>query len=300
MILLIAASILTFSTIADTDSDISEIHCSGTGLAAIAPLASGIIAIPWGYENVLFLEEGFTGRNALLLLDEFTRCSAPSTHGNLAVLSFEQNGSDFVVLFSPDSVLEVIGPFENAGRPVFDNSGNIWFSADGYLCKNGISTGFEFSAYSLSVDPSGKMAAFCDAGDRICLFNIDDGSTSILASGYRFYNPVFVSCNETAMIISPTLEGEIVSVSLSDGMCTSLIRGSHPFWWAERQLILCSVTSDDGHSITAGDVWLLSPDGTERQISFSSDIHEIHPIAVDTAVYAIDAVTGSLIPVRAE
>jgi hypothetical protein len=173
----------------------------------------------------------------------------------------------------------------------------LWFTADGCLHKNGVSTGIELESYTVSVDVSGVRVAFCDNSDRICVLNTDDGEVSVLASEYRFYNPAFVTFEGSDLIVSPTLEGQIVMVSLADGVCTSLANGTHPFWWEDRESVLYSVTSDNGLKITSGEIWLVSPDGISQQITSTPCIHEIHPVVADGTVYAIDAASGSLVTV---
>ncbi len=297
MNILTALSVIAFISVPSVDTELAEFQYNGSGLALITPFDSGIITIPWGYGSALYLERGTTARYVPWPWDESRCCSAPSSHGDSAAICINRDGSEYILLFSPDSILEVYGPFLRGGRPVFDNLGNIWFTADGFLYRNGISTGIELEFHTVSVDSSGSRAAFCDRGDRICILDTADGEFSVLASGYRFYDPIFLTCGGTTIIVSSTLEGEIVSVSIADGACTSLATGSQPFWWEERQAILYSVTSDDGHQITSGEIWTVTLDGVSQQITFSSGIHETHPIAVDGKVYAIEAVTGSLISV---
>ncbi|MCD4700572.1 MAG: hypothetical protein K8S24_01820 [Candidatus Aegiribacteria sp.] len=298
MNILTALSVLAFSSVPAVDSELPEFQYNGSGLALIAPFDSGIIAVTWGYGSVLYLERGSTARSVPWPWDESMYCSAPSSYESSAVICMNYSGLDYILLFSRYSVLEVYGPFLKSGRPVFDSMGNLWFTADGFLYRNGISTGTELESHTVSVDPAGNRAVFCDSGDRICILNVAGGESSVLASGYRFYNPAFVTCEGTPVIISPTLEGEIIQVSPSDGSCTSLATGSQPFWWKEREALLFTVTFDDGHQITSGEIWTISLDGVSQQITFSPDIHEIHPIAIDGAIYAIDAITGSLITVQ--
>lgn len=206
--------------------------------------------------------------------------------------------SVFALLSVPSVDSELYGPFEKGGKVVFDGIGNLWFTADGFLYRNGISTGIELESHTISVDPSGNLLAFCDRDDRICILNTTSGESSVLAAGYRFYNPIFVTCGGVVLIVTSTLEGEIVKVSPDDGTCTSLAEGSMPFWWNEAETILYCVTSDDGHTITAGEIWMVSLNGARQQITFSPGIHEIHPIAWGGAVFAIDALSGSLISVQ--
>lgn len=298
MNILTALSIFALSSVPAVDHAIPEFQYSGPGLAMITPFGNSIIAVPLGYGSALYLERGMTARYIPWQWDGSKCCSAPSSLGDSAAICINSSGSDYILLFSPDSVLDVWGPFDRGGRPVFDSLGNIWFSADGYLHRNGISTGIVLESHTLSVDPSGNLVAFCDREDRICILDTADGKSFVLASGYRFYNPAFLISEGTTLIVSPTLEGEIVKVSPADGTCTSLAEGSQPFWWEEREAILFSVTSDDGHRITSGEIWLVSPDGVSRQITFSPGVHEIQPIALDGTVFAIEAVTGSLVTIQ--
>lgn len=298
MTISIALSVLAFISVPPGDSYVTEFNYNGSGLVLITPFDGGILAVPAGYENILYLERGNTAGYIPWPWDESVCCSAPSSHGNSAAVCVSSGGSEYILLFSPDSVLEVYGPYGKGGKPVFNSMGNLWFTADGYLHENGISTGIELeSSHTISVDASGNLVAFCDNRDRICILNTDDEEVSVLASGYRFYDPAFVTFEGSDLIVSPTLEGEIVKMSPADGICTSLANGSHPFWLQDRGSILYSVTSDDGLRITSGEIWLVSLDGVNQQISFTPDIHEIHPIVAGGTVYAIDATSGFLVAV---
>jgi hypothetical protein len=297
MNILIVLSILSLISVPMEDSELPEFQYDGAGLVLITPFGSGIAAVTRRYGSVLYLENGTSARYIPWPWNESGCCSAPSSHGNSAAVCVSSGGSEYILLFSPDSVLEVYGPYGKGGRPVFNSMGNLWFTADGYLHKNGISTGIELELHTISVDASGTLVAFCDSSDRICILNTDNGKVSVLAFGYRFYSPVFVTFEDNQLIISPTLEGEIVKVSPADGICTSLAEGSHPFWCYDRESILYSVTSDDGIRITSGEIWLVSLDGVSQQITFTPEIHEIHPIVADGTVYAIDATSGFLIAI---
>ncbi len=266
-------------------------------LAFITPLDGGILAVPCGYDSILYFHREYAPVSIPWAWDESNCISSPSSHGDSAAAGVSGNGSDYILLFSPDSVLEIYGPYDSSGKPVFDGMDNLWFTADGFLYRNGVCTGIELESHTISVDSSGMMVVFCDNSDRICVMNTDDGEVNTLASGYRFYNPSFLSCQDKTVIISPTLEGEIVKIFPDNGACVSLARGVHPFWWKEREVLLYSVTTDDGCRITGGEIWLVNLDGISRQITFTPGINEIHPIALDGLVYAIEANTGSLIAV---
>ncbi len=298
MSILASLSVIVLISVPSVDSELQDFLYDGSGLTLIAPFNSGIIAVPRGFVSALYLERGNAARSMPWHWDESTRSSAPSSHEDSAAMCINRSGLDYIVLFSPDSVLELYGPFEKGGRAVFDCSGNLWFTADGFLYRNGISTGIELESHTISIDLSGGLATFCDRDDRICLLNLGSGESSVLAAEYRFYNPMFVACEGSVEIVASTLEGEIVKVSPDDGACTSLGEGSMPFWWKEKEVILYTVTSDDGHMITAGEIWRVSLDGISRQITFSPGIHEIHPIALDGTVFAIEAITGSLVTIR--
>lgn len=297
MIIPIALSVLAFLSVPPGDLYVTEFNYNGAGLALIIPFNNGMLAVPWGYGRVLYLESENTARAVPCSWDESRCCSAPSSFEDSAALCVRRSGSEYILLFSPDSIIEAYGPYEKGGKPVFDSLGNLWFTADGYLHENGISTGIELESHTISTDASGVRVVFCDSSDRICILNTDDGVVSVLASDYRFYNPVFVTFEGSDLIVSSSLEGEIVKVSPADGACTSLDEGSHPFWWDDRESVLYSVTSDDGLQITSGEIWLVSPDGVNQRITFTPDIHEIHPVVVDSTVYAINAASGSLVAV---
>ena len=288
---------IVFLSVPSVESELLEFQYDGSALAFITPYNNGIIAVRWGYGSTIYLERGKAAREIPWHWDESTRGSVPSSRRDSAAICINRSGLDYIVLFSPDSLLELYGPFTRGGRVVFDGAGNLWFTADGFLYRNGTSTGIELESHTISVDPSGNQIVFCDSNDRICILNTADAESSVLSAGYRFYSPMFVVCEGTLVIVSPTLEGEIVRVEPDNGACASLAEGSMPFWWNEMEEILYCVTSDDGNMITASEIWSVSLDGVSRQITFSSATHEIRPIALDSAVFAIQAITGSLMTV---
>ena len=96
------------------------------------------------------------------------------------------------------------------------------------------------------------------------------------------------------MILSPTLEGVLHLVS-AEGRDTPLVRGTQPFWWEDKGLLLYSVTEDDGHEITSSDIWACRPGRAEYRLTSSPGVNEIMPFVQGGTLMAIDAETGSLL-----
>jgi len=296
--ILIILAVLCHSNSPTADAGRSEFMYDAQPLALITPLLSGMLLIPLHYGRILFLDETCEARPIPWQWDASRCCSAPSANADSAAVGVS-SGGDYIILFTPDDLLEAYGPYSEAGRPVFDDAGNLWFTADGFLHRNGISTGIELERHTISIDGSGLWIVYCDESDRICIFRTDSHEKTVLSSDYRFYDPAFVSFEEILTIISPSLEGKILRISPLDGECTVLAEGSHPFWWEERESMLYAVTSDDGHQITTSEIWLVSSSGEKQQLSATPDIHEICPAVINSSVYAIEAVKGNLIEVIA-
>jgi hypothetical protein len=288
-----ALSIITITVMLSVFSAASGFEYDGPGLSKILPFGDCVLAVTWGFESLLHF--GPDGSHiAILMCDEdAVYGSAPSAREGTAAVLLNLDGFDYVQLFTVDSILNTLGPYERSGKPSFDGPGNLWFCGDGYLLRNGVSTGYPLNSHTISINHTGEWVSFCDSNDRICIMDTGNGETSVIASDYRFYNPQFVRDNGVDMIVSPSLEGRIVKIDPSDGTCTPLAEGSNPFWWEEGEAILFSRTSDDGHDITSGEIWLVSLEGSLRQLTFSPDVHEVQPIAAGGNIYAIDALSGS-------
>lgn len=266
-----------------------------SGIALAVPFQDGVLAVTWGWGELLFTRAGEPPVPAAFLPEGSRPCSPPSVFGDTAALCVRREDGDYVLTFTPEGGAVEYGPFLDCGSPVFDGSGSIWFTADGRLYRNGASTGPALEAHTISVDSSGERVTYCDGNDRLCLMETAGGEPRILASDRRYFAPQFITAGRKTCILSSSLEGDIVMTSVSTGTGVALAGGSHPFWWPSRDMLLYSVTEDDGHRLTSADIWSLSPGGIPAPVAVSEDVLEIHPFVTEGSVMAIDAATGSIL-----
>lgn len=180
-----------------------------------------------------------------------------------------------------------LGPWEKTGLPCWDHSGNIWFTADGELLRNGEPAGQLLTAHHISVSPDGGTVVFTDRGDRLLLMEIATGAVDTLSTDYRYYAPIFTSGGE---IISPSLDGGIIHYR--DGEPVYLDHGEHPVWWREREALLYVKTTDDGHRITSSDIWMWTEEGGSESLGETPDIIEVNPAPSARGVLYVDLATG--------
>ncbi|MFO8183908.1 MAG: hypothetical protein R6U39_07005 [Candidatus Aegiribacteria sp.] len=266
-----------------------------TGIALAVPFQDGVLAVTWGWAELLFVRAGEPPVPAASSLEDSRPCSPPSTFGDTAALCVRRADGDYVLSFTPAGGTMEYGPYNDCGAPVFDGSGSLWFTADGFLYNDGTSTGLALEAHTISPDSSGGWLAYCDRNDRLCLMETIGGETRVLASNRRFFAPQFITIGRKTCLLSSSLEGEIVLTSASTGAGVTLARGSHPCWWSDREILLYSVTEDDGHRLTSADIWHVSPGGTPAPVAVSEDALEIQPFVMEEKVMAVDAATGSLL-----
>mgnify|MGYP006278273721 CR=1 FL=1 len=266
-----------------------------SGLALAVPFRDGVLAVTWGWGELIFVRPGEPPVPAADLPEDSRPCSPPSTFDDTAALCVRRDDGDYVLTFTLEGGKTEYGPFHDCGAPVFDGSGSLWFTADGLLHRNGASTGTALEAHTISVDSSGGRVAYCDRNDRLCLMETAGGEPTVLDSDRRFFAPRFITAGRKTCLLSSSLEGDIVLTSVSTGAGVTLAGGSHPFWWNSRDMLLYSVTEDDGHRLTSADIWHVSPGGVPAPLAVSEDVLEIHPFVWEGRVMAIDASTGSLL-----
>ena len=159
---------------------------------------------------------------------------------------------------------------EQTGAPWISSCGDLWYSSDGFLVKNGLSTGVEVPAFSVSVEDG--IVAFTDRNDNLHITTLGSESDRIV-QGYRFYSPIVLSGGD---VIAPTLTGEIIYLP-SDGSLMVVGRGEQPSWsYAEEGIFYC-ISEDDGHTITQADIWFVQPGGEPVRITSTPDVLETRP-----------------------
>lgn len=159
---------------------------------------------------------------------------------------------------------------KSTGAPWISSSGDLWYTQDGYLFMNGASTGVSIPAFSVSVENG--VVAFTDRNDDLHIFSLENGE-DLVFSGYRFFSPVVLTNGD---VIAPTLTGEIIHIPSGD-IPAVVGNGEQPCWSYELDGLFYCISEDDGHSITAADIWFVRPGGEPVQITFTSDLLETRP-----------------------
>jgi hypothetical protein len=174
---------------------------------------------------------------------------------------------------------------EHTGAPWISSTGDLWYSKEGILYKNGASSGISIPAFSVSVE--GNYAAFTDRNDNIHILNLETGQDRTV-QGYRFYSPVILA---GGAVVAPTLTGEIIYLP-ADGSINVLGNGAQPYWSSELGGFFFCVSEDDGSNITASDIWFVRPGSAPLRVTLTEGIFETRPCCSAGVLWFIDARTG--------
>lgn len=249
----------------------------------VAPLQEGIVVTGRDY----LVWEGAPGvlRASEVGCDRFYRPVSSPDLGTVAVWA----GSDAVncVVLLSGSGYEAMGPYTRAGLPCWDGAGNLWFTAEELLHRNGEAVGPALSAHHISVDHAGGKVVFTDQGDRVLSMNIGTGAVDTVSTTYRFYGPFFTP---DGAIVSPSLDGGIWMFRGSEALFID--NGEHPAWWPDRNGIIYIKSTDDGMNLTSSDIWLWTEGAGSQQLTDTPYILEINPAPAPDGVYYVDAFGG--------
>jgi len=172
------------------------------------------------------------------------------------------------------------------GAPWVSEDGSLWYTDDGFLCRDGAALNREVPAFYVSVENC--TAAFTDRDDALHILNIENGSEKIVG-GYRFYAPIVL---ESGDAISPTLSGEIMYLK-TDGSMVVVGRGEQPCWNSTLGGLFFCVSTDDGHYITGADLWFVRPGEDPVQVTCTPDVFETKPVCADSILWFINAADGA-------
>ncbi len=211
---------------------------------------------------------GSEGENLFSVNAEFGERLSYPTFGDLKLVYISSSrGVVMHDILSGESVVLCEGP---TGAPWLSLSGDLWYTNDGLLYKNNISTGIGIQAFSVSVEDG--FVAFTDRNDNLHITTLGSESDRIV-QGYRFYSPTVLSGGD---VIAPTLTGEIIYLP-SDGSLMVVGSGEQPCWsYREEGLFYC-VSEDDGHTVTGADIWFVKPGGEPVEITSTPDVLETRP-----------------------
>lgn len=174
---------------------------------------------------------------------------------------------------------------QRTGAPCISSDGNVCYSFEGFLVVNRIKTDLPVPSFSVSVENS--VATFTDREDRLHIASLEDFSERVL-SGYRFYSP-FV--RENGDVIASTLCGSIVYVPFNEDLVV-LASGTQPCWSKDLSGLFYCLSEDDGHSLTAADLWFVRLYESPVRVTFSPGVLETKPSCSATHLWFIDAVSG--------
>ncbi len=174
---------------------------------------------------------------------------------------------------------------EHTGAPWMSSSGDLWYTVDGYLFMNEASTGVAIPAFHVSVEDG--LAAFTDRGDNLHILSLESGEDTVV-SGYRFYSPVVLPGGD---VLASSLTGEIVYVPFGQNSYV-VANGSQPCWSTELSGLFYCKSEDDGHSITAADIWFVRPGGEPVQVTFTLEILETRPAYSCDVLWFVDENRG--------
>ncbi len=226
---------------------------------------------------------GSEGENLFSVNAEFgERLSYPAFGDLKLVYISSSQGLVMHDVLSGDSVVLSEGP---TGAPWISLSGDLWYTNDGFLYKNDISTGIDIQAFSVSVEDG--LVAFTDRNDNLHIISLENELDRIV-QGYRFYSPTALSGGD---VIAPTLTGEIIYLP-SDGSLMVVGSGEQPCWsYSEEGLFYC-VSEDDGHTLTGADIWFVKPGGEPVRITSTPDVLETRPSCSGNILWYLDEGNG--------
>jgi hypothetical protein len=219
--------------------------------------------------------------------DRFYRPTTSPDGRTVAVWAGSDN-LNRVVLVDGNGV-EIMGPYERAGLPCWDHQGNLWFTAEGSLLRNGEMSGHSLGVHHISVAPGADRLVFTDRQDRLLVMDMASGNVDTLSTEYRFFGPFFVGDD---IIVSPSLNGGIWMFKGTDAVYVD--HGEQPAWWRERNSLVYIRTTDDGMNLTSSDIWTWTCEQGSRRLTDTPYILEINPTPAPDGVYFVDSFSGML------
>lgn len=248
----------------------------------VAPLGNGTLVA--GRDFLVWDGDPGSLNASSIGCDRFYRPVSSPDFGAVAVWA----GSDRVnrIVVMDGMGVEVMGPFRRAGLPCWDGDGNLWFTADGSLLRNGEHAG-ELEAHHISVSPGGERVVFTDRGDRIMSMSIGTGAVDTVSTAYRFYGPFFTP---DGAIVSPSLDGGIWMFRGSEALFID--NGEHPAWWPEGNGIVYIRSTDDGMNLTSSDIWYWTENACAVRLTDTPYILETSPVPSPGGILFVDAFSG--------
>jgi Tol biopolymer transport system component len=129
-----------------------------------------------------------------------------------------------------------------------------------------------------AVSSDGQWILYNDDQDRMWAYHLSDGERfQATPDGRRFFNPVWSPTDPVAVVNELGGPFYLLDV-IAGGTLTPLDNGNHYAWSPDGQRIIYDITEDDGHYITAADIYTINRDGTGRTaLTNTAEGLEMHP-----------------------
>ncbi len=168
------------------------------------------------------------------------------------------------------------------GTPSWFPDGRIGYTFEGSFLIVNIKgeveqTIADIASHVAPVSPDGEWILYNDRQDAIWAYHLIDGERfQVTPDGRRFFNPVW-SPNVPAAIVNE-LGGSFYLVDVSQGTMVQLDDGNHYAWSPDGEKIVYDITRDDGHYITAADIYIINKDGSGKlALTFTVEGLEMYP-----------------------
>jgi Tol biopolymer transport system component len=179
-------------------------------------------------------------------------------------------------------IRQISGLSNDVGVPTWFSDGRIGYTYGGNLLivdQEGNITGTvpDIASNVATVSYDGQWILYNDREDQLWAYHLTDGERfRATPDGGRFFNPVW-SPTELVAVVNE-LGGPFYLLDIIAGTLTPLDDGNHYSWSPNGQRIVYDITQDDGHYITAADLYIINPDGTGRTALTSTQAElEMYP-----------------------
>jgi Tol biopolymer transport system component len=179
-------------------------------------------------------------------------------------------------------IRQISGLSADVGVPAWFPDGRIGYTYEGNFLvvdEEGTITetipGIASNVAAISSD--GQWILYNDTQDRMWTYHLGDGERfQATPDGRRFFNPVWSPAEPVAIVNE--LGGPFHLLDIADGTLTELDHGNHYAWSPDGAQIVYDITADDGHYITAADLYVINKDGSAKTtLTMSTENLEMFP-----------------------
>ena len=153
-----------------------------------------------------------------------------------------------------------------------------WFSKDKLYLRSEGKTLYIKSGLFVDTNNSKIQSAVHTDSKKIYLENMNNADHSILTPvlGANYLNPVLSP--DGRKIVFKVIGGNLQVYELDTFQIYDLGTGERPNWSPDSERIIYQIATDDGHSITASDIYLIRSDGTNKiKVTRTKYINEMRP-----------------------